>query len=223
MMEITGVKVRLIRGKKPKVKAFCTVTFDGCFVVKDIKVIAGDKGEFIAMPSRKISERCGKCDRKNPVGASYCNSCGGKIQESKREPREGSLYSDIAHPINAECRSMIQDKVVEAYRKALEDDIPLAELADEPEPVDSPAPAEPADEPEPVDSPAPAELADEPEPVDSPAPAELADEPEPVDSPAPAELADEPEPVDSPAPDDEGDERSEGAEASDGSFSEGIL
>ena len=54
-MEVTGVRVALIRGKKQKVRAFCTVTFDECFVVKDIKVIAGDKGEFIAMPSRKLS------------------------------------------------------------------------------------------------------------------------------------------------------------------------
>ncbi len=196
-MEITDVKVRLVRGEKQKVKAFCTVTFDRCFVVKDIKVIAGDKGEFIAMPSRKISERCGKCDRKNPVGASYCNSCGSKIQESKREPREGSLYSDIAHPINAECRSMIQDKIVEAYRKALEKDIPLAELADEPEPVDSPALAEPTYEPEPMEEPGAPEPADE--------------GPKPMEEPG------------APEPADEGDERSEGAEASDSSFSEGIL
>ncbi len=203
-MEITGVRVTLIRWKKQKVRDFCTVTFDECFVVKDIKVIAGDKGEFIAMPSRKLSDKCGKCGRKNPVGASYCNSCGRKIPENKEDPREGSLYADVAHPINAECRSTIQRKIIEAYKKALaEDDTPVAEPSDESEPVDDISVAEPADEPEPVDDIPVAELADEPELVDDIPVAELADEPEPVDDIPVAEPADK-----------KGDN---------GSFSEGIL
>ncbi len=70
---------------------------------------------------------------------------------------------------------MIQDKVIEAYRKASEENIPLAELADEPEPVDSPGIPEPAAEPEPVDSPEVPEPAAEPEPVDSPEAPEPAD------------------------------------------------
>jgi stage V sporulation protein G len=145
-MEITDVKVRLVEGTRQKVKAFCSVTFDDSFVVKDIKVIEGEKGEFIAMPSRKLSEKCGSCGRKNPVGSSYCSSCGSKLPESHRGSGQASLYSDIAHPINADCRRMMQDRIVGEYRRALEAAAPVAELADEP-PVPPPVEEPPAEEP----------------------------------------------------------------------------
>lgn len=51
-MEITDVRVRKIT-KEGKMKAVVSVTFDNEFVVHDIKVIEGEKGLFIAMPSRK--------------------------------------------------------------------------------------------------------------------------------------------------------------------------
>lgn len=51
-MEITDIRVRKIN-KDGKMKAVVSVTFDNEFVVHDIKVIEGDKGRFIAMPSRK--------------------------------------------------------------------------------------------------------------------------------------------------------------------------
>ncbi|MFC1671771.1 SpoVG family protein [Planctomycetota bacterium] len=130
-MEITDVKVRLVEGTKQKVRAFCSVTFDDCFVVKDIKVIEGERSEFIAMPSRKISEKCGSCSRKNPVGSSFCSSCGSKLSESQRGSGQASLYSDIAHPINSECRKMIQERIVSAYRQSLDESAPVAELVDE--------------------------------------------------------------------------------------------
>lgn len=51
-MEITDVRIRKIT-KEGKMKAVVSVTFDNEFVVHDIKVIEGEKGLFIAMPSRK--------------------------------------------------------------------------------------------------------------------------------------------------------------------------
>ncbi len=51
-MEITDVRVRKVN-KEGKMKAVVSVTFDNEFVVHDIKVIEGEKGLFIAMPSRK--------------------------------------------------------------------------------------------------------------------------------------------------------------------------
>lgn len=50
-MEITDVRLKLI--DKNKMKAVASVTFDGAFVVHDIKVIEGNEGLFIAMPSYK--------------------------------------------------------------------------------------------------------------------------------------------------------------------------
>ena len=54
-MQITDVRVRKIN-KEGKMKAVVSVTFDNEFVVHDIKVIDGDKGLFVAMPSKKASD-----------------------------------------------------------------------------------------------------------------------------------------------------------------------
>lgn len=54
-MNITDVRVRKI-SKEGKMKAVVSVTMDDEFVVHDIKVIEGDKGLFIAMPSRRSSD-----------------------------------------------------------------------------------------------------------------------------------------------------------------------
>ena len=51
-MKITDVRVRKV-AKEGKMKAVVSITFDDIFVVHDIKVIEGDKGLFIAMPSKK--------------------------------------------------------------------------------------------------------------------------------------------------------------------------
>lgn len=54
-MKITDVRVRKI-AKEGKMKAIVSITIDDEFVVHDIKVIEGDKGLFIAMPSKKATD-----------------------------------------------------------------------------------------------------------------------------------------------------------------------
>lgn len=54
-MQITDIRVRVV-SKESKMKAVVSVTFDQAFVVHDIKVIEGDKGLFIAMPSKKTPD-----------------------------------------------------------------------------------------------------------------------------------------------------------------------
>ena len=54
-MQITDVRVRLI-AKEGKLKAVASITIDSEFVVHDIKVIEGEKGLFIAMPSKKSAD-----------------------------------------------------------------------------------------------------------------------------------------------------------------------
>ena len=55
-MNISDVRVRIVRKDDTKLKAVASVTFDDCFVVHDIKVIEGNEGYFIAMPSRKTAD-----------------------------------------------------------------------------------------------------------------------------------------------------------------------
>lgn len=54
-MNITDVRIRMVTGEG-KMRAVASITLDDEFVVHDIKVIEGDKGLFIAMPSRKTAE-----------------------------------------------------------------------------------------------------------------------------------------------------------------------
>lgn len=55
-MQITDVRVRKVVAKEGKLKAVISITIDDEFVVHDIKVIEGEKGLFIAMPSRRAAD-----------------------------------------------------------------------------------------------------------------------------------------------------------------------
>lgn len=55
-MQITEVKVYPVRKPDDKLKAFVTMILDDCFVIRDMKVINGNTGLFVAMPSRKKSD-----------------------------------------------------------------------------------------------------------------------------------------------------------------------
>ena len=56
IVEITEVRVRKIKKDDGRLKAVATITFDDCFVVHDIKIIAGEDGDFVAMPTRRTAE-----------------------------------------------------------------------------------------------------------------------------------------------------------------------
>ena len=120
-MDITDVRVRLVSGEQAKLKAFCSITVGNEFVVQDLKVIDGPKGLFVAMPSRKLSERCPRCGTKNHLRANFCNECGQRLrapQVSSGAANE-AFYTDIAHPIDPNCREQVQHAVLEAYEGEL--------------------------------------------------------------------------------------------------------
>jgi len=122
-VNITEVRVKMTDDKDDKLRAFCSITVDNEFVIRDLKVIEGSKGMFVAMPSRKLTARCPRCGEKNHLRASYCNGCGNKI--SSLPPRRNSsgrtkLHADIAHPINSICRENIQSCVLQAYQEEVE-------------------------------------------------------------------------------------------------------
>ena len=85
-MKITSVTVKKIDKENSRMKGIASVVLDDCFAVHDIRIIEGDNGLFIAMPSRQTST-------------------GG--------------YRDIAHPINAEMRQIVEDAVLTAYHEAV--------------------------------------------------------------------------------------------------------
>jgi len=83
-VEITEVRITL--RDEVRLKAFANVTFDDSFVVRGLKVINGDSGFFVSMPSRK---------------------------------RTDGTHQDIAHPVNNQMRKVIEERVLEAYKREL--------------------------------------------------------------------------------------------------------
>ncbi|MGH7126942.1 MAG: SpoVG family protein [Planctomycetaceae bacterium] len=121
-MQITEVRIKLMDDPHERLQAFCSITFDECFVIRDLKIIQGVKGPFVAMPSRKLTDRCPRCHTKNHLRAPYCNHCGAKLDDEralKDDDGRAKLYADIAHPINSDCREMIQTQVLKTYEEEI--------------------------------------------------------------------------------------------------------
>jgi stage V sporulation protein G len=197
-MEITEVRIKLTEDSDDRLQAFCSITFDDCFVVRDLKVIEGTNGPFVAMPSRKLTSHCSRCGCKNHLRACYCNQCGGKLNPDRAaRDHEGraKLYADIAHPVNSKCRELIQEHVIAAYHRELElaqepgyvskyddayeDDFTSADFAEHPatpSPSATPPPPTPAapSPPTPVAPPATIQRTDTPTGPQEPRPPHIA-------------------------------------------------
>ncbi len=123
-MEITEVRIKLMEDSEDRLRAFCSITFDHAFVIRDLKIIEGTSAPFVAMPSRKLTGRCGRCGYKNHLRCNYCNQCGTRLRGNHdlkdQETSSNRLYADIAHPINQVCRDMIQTIVIREYHLELE-------------------------------------------------------------------------------------------------------
>jgi stage V sporulation protein G len=119
-VEITEVRVKLMEEPGERLQAFCSITFDDAFVVRDLKIIEGSTGPFVAMPSRKLTSHCCQCGSKNHLRATFCNQCGARQkdqQAGKDDEGRSKLYADIAHPINSSCRELIQQRVIQAFEE----------------------------------------------------------------------------------------------------------
>ena len=122
-MEISEVRIKLILNRNDKLRAFCSVTLDNAFVIRDLKIIEGAKGPFVAMPSRKLTDRCSRCGMKNHLRAKFCNDCGNRLP-ADRAPSDpdgrSKLHADIAHPISAPARDAMQRRILSSFAEELE-------------------------------------------------------------------------------------------------------
>jgi stage V sporulation protein G len=120
---ITEVRIKLMEDNNERLQAFCSITFDDCFVIRDLKIIEGTKGSFVAMPSRKLTDRCPQCGCKNHLRARNCNQCGARLDENRAirdTDGRAKLHADIAHPINSSCRESIQSAILKAFHEEKE-------------------------------------------------------------------------------------------------------
>ena len=116
-MELTDIQIELVSFSSDRLRAFGRIVIDNSFMVRDIRILEGNQGLFVAMPSRKVMRPCPKCKEKNHLSANYCNECGGNLSKPQRESGspEQRAFADIAHPINAECREKIEKAILLAF------------------------------------------------------------------------------------------------------------
>ena len=126
-MQLSEIRINLCGPQAGRLKAFCSLTFDNTFVIRDVKIIEGNDGLFLAMPSRKLCDRCRRCGEKNHLRARFCNNCGQRLDENRSMKMQNGghgarlkLHADIAHPINADCRLEIERRAVGAYQDEVE-------------------------------------------------------------------------------------------------------
>lgn len=91
-MQITDVRVRKL-SDEGKMRGIVSVTFDNAFVVHDIKIIEGQNGLFIAMPSRKVSEGEFR-DIAHPINADMRFELQDQIIRAYEEAKENSLEEE---------------------------------------------------------------------------------------------------------------------------------
>jgi len=122
-MNITEVRIKLLDNQPDKLRAFASITVDDCLVIRDLKIIEGTNGLFIAMPSRKMCDRCPSCGCKNHLRARHCNDCGKRLSSDRGGHDERGrirLYADISHPIHQEARDLVEKCVLTAFHQELE-------------------------------------------------------------------------------------------------------
>jgi stage V sporulation protein G len=119
-MKVTEVRVKLNLSSTDRLRGFCSITLDNAFAVRDIKIIDGPGGLFVAMPSRKLMDHCPRCRGKNHVKARYCNTCGSPLpagREAALDDGRSKLHCDVAHPINAATRLAVQEAIIRAFHE----------------------------------------------------------------------------------------------------------
>ena len=121
-MDISEVRIQLVPDRSDKLRAYCSITIANAMVVRDLKIIEGLKGVFVAMPSRKLTDRCARCGGKNALRARFCNECGSRLVErptavASDRPR---YHSDVAHPISAAARAELEAIVLKAFDEEIE-------------------------------------------------------------------------------------------------------
>ena len=87
-MQITEIRIHLMN--EDRLKAFASVTFDNCFVVRNMKIVQGDKGLFLCMPSRKMPDGTYK-DMVHPVHQDFRIYLESNIMKAYQDALTGSV------------------------------------------------------------------------------------------------------------------------------------
>ena len=124
-LEITEAPIKLmqeVHEDNERFHAFSSIVFNDMFVIRDLKILEGTAGLFVAMPSKKLTDHCPYCGSKAQLLARFCSQCGERLAKNRASRREDGrlrLYADIAHPIHPLMRELIEAVVLDAYHQEL--------------------------------------------------------------------------------------------------------
>ncbi len=90
-MEITDVRVFPV--EEEKLKGYATITFDDCFVVRDLKIISGTNGLFVAMPSKKRKDGTYR-DTAHPLNSEMRGAIESKVLDAYQAAKGGEKSSN---------------------------------------------------------------------------------------------------------------------------------
>ena len=116
-MEITEVKVHL--RNEEKLKAYATITIDNCFVIRDLKVIQGNTGMFVAMPSRKKPDGSFK-DIAHPLNNETRQMIEDKLLEAYKDALAGMKDKPAKPEMVRETKAETIDEKMSDLEKSLE-------------------------------------------------------------------------------------------------------
>ena len=94
-MQITEIKVHLTH--EERLKAFVSVTFDNCFAVRNMKVVVGNKGLILCMPSRKMADETYK-DLAHPITQEFRSYLESNILQAYHNEVEAQASQAQAQP-----------------------------------------------------------------------------------------------------------------------------
>lgn len=114
-MNITQVRVQLAR--EQRLRGYCSIVIEGVFVIRDLKIIDGKTGLFVAMPQREIRARCYSCEGKNSLRSKFCGHCGVSLRKPDKDAQQ--LQADIVHPIHHQGRAALHEAIMREYHAEL--------------------------------------------------------------------------------------------------------
>ena len=127
MFSITEIHVELMNQiRQSKFRGVASIVINNALLVRDLKIIEGSEGAFVAMPSRKLQDNCPHCQGKNHLRARFCNDCGESLDEYRcyGKVNNPSLHADVVHPINIGARRTLNTLVLQEYCKQLQCPVP---------------------------------------------------------------------------------------------------
>ncbi len=121
-VNITNVHLQLCDENNRRLRAYCSLVFDDAFVVHNIRIIEKNGELLMAMPSRKVTEKCRLCGINNSIDSTFCAGCGKRFDD-QHELYTKKVHVDVVHPINADFRSTLEERIFKEYRALLKQPI----------------------------------------------------------------------------------------------------